>query len=183
VVRLLPQVAVAAVALALLALALTPSARRPLRLTLAARAPQSASYERVYSWLAQHTPKGDVVAYDRHLEYMTWSFADHGVGTLFGMTPAVGISTLNYDQRWQAFNWLVDDVGAPPAGCEVQRFRIAYLAVGGPRVPGWGAHYSRVRIAKSPNLQLVHTDGLLRVYKVTPRGAACSSGSAAPATG
>jgi hypothetical protein len=154
-------------------LAAVPSSWRPIRTHLAQRAPQGPSYERVYQWLASHTAKGKVVAYDRHLQFMTWSYADYGVVPLFGIPPLIKENKGNYAERARAFKWLADSKGAKPAGCAVQRFGVQYVAVGGPHLPPWPGNYSDQRIAKSPNVSLVHTDGKLRIYEVTEAGRAC----------
>ncbi len=84
-----PATAVAAVLLVTLvaAVALLPGTRAPLRADLARRAPVGASYARTFAWLARSTRPGGVAAYDRHLEMMTWSWADAGVRPLFGIPP------------------------------------------------------------------------------------------------
>lgn len=158
---------------ALGALAAVPSSWHPIRTDLVRRAPQGPSYERVYQWLATHTAKGKVVAYDRNLQFMTWSYADYGVEPLFGIPPVINDNKGNYADRYRAFEWLADSKGAKPAGCAVERFGVEYVAVGGPQVPAWPAHYSNQRIAKSPNVSLVHKDGKLRIYQVTDAGRAC----------
>lgn len=167
-----------AVMLCLVTIAVLPSTRRPLRQDLARRAPVGPSYTRVDEWLAQHTPKGQVVAYDRHLEFMTWAYADENVGTLFGIPPLVKENLGNYTERLTAWYWLVNKAAAPPAGCLVRKFGIAYVAVGKARMPGWSASYSRARLAASPNVALVHRDGNLKIYQVTAAGRACVSAPA-----
>ena len=158
---------------ALGALAAVPSSWHPIRTDLARRAPHGPSYERVDQWLASHTAKGKVVAYDRNLQFMTWSYADYGVAPLFGIPPLIKENKGNYTERYRAFMWLADSKGAKPAGCAVERFGVQYVAVGGPHVPGRSARYSNQRIAKSPNVSLVHEDGKLRIYQVTDAGRAC----------
>lgn len=151
----------------------TPAAWAPIRADLSHRVPQGPSYQRTYRWLAQHTPPGTVVAYDRHTEYMTWSYADYGVEPLWGIPPLVPANKHDYDDRMRAFQWLAGGPGIEPAGCLVDHFGIAYVAVGGPAFNGWPAHYSTQQIAASPNVSLVHQDGALRVYQVTDAGRAC----------
>jgi hypothetical protein len=171
--------AVAAVLLVcvLTALALQPSSWTPLRTDLRARSPIGRDYTKTFQWLKANTAPDAVVAYDRHVEFMTWSYADYGTGLLFGIPPLVKSSQLNYEQRWAAFNWLVDNENAKAAGCLVRKFNIEYLAVGPRRVPGWPASYSRERLARSDNVELVHQDGRLRVFKVTDAGRTCAGGS------
>ena len=108
---------------------------------------------------------------------MTWSYADDGVRPLFGIPPLRDEDRVDYDQRFRAWDWLVDNKGAPPAGCLVRRFAVQYVVVGDARVPGWPAHYSDRRLADSPRLDLVHRDGGLRVYAVNAAGRACPAGA------
>jgi hypothetical protein len=161
---------------ALTTLAVPRSSWMPLRTDLLSRAPVGQSYTRTYLWLQQHTDPDAVVAYDRHLEFMTWSYADYGTGLLFGIPPLEKSSLPNYDARWAAFEWLVDNKNAVPAGCLVREFNIEYLAVGQRRMPAWSANYSRARLAASDKVKLVHQDGKLRVFKVTNVGRACPGG-------
>jgi len=167
-------VAAVVVAVTLVGLAATASARMPLRLDLARRAPHGPAYPRVFQWLSQHTPRGEVVAYDRHLEFMTWSYGDYGVPLLFGIPPVVPQSKPDYfSGRFAAWDWLVDNPGAEPADCLVRHYGIAYVVIGMARVPGWHAHYSRKRLAASPRVRVVHQDGDLKVYEVKNLGMAC----------
>ena len=107
------------------AVALLPHTRAPLRADLARRAPVGASYARTFAWLARSTPPGGVAAYDRHLEMMTWSWADDGVRPLFGIPPLREEDRADYEQRFRAWDWLVANPGAAPAGCLVRRLRRA----------------------------------------------------------
>jgi len=159
------------------AVALLPSTHDPLHAAFARRTPVGASYPRTFAWLARSTAPGSVVAYDRHLEMMTWSYADDGVRPLFGIPPLRDEDRVDYDERLRAWDWLVDNRGAPPAGCLVRRFGVQYVVVGDARVPGWPAHYSRRRLADSPRLDLVHRDGGIRVYAVNAAGRACPAGA------
>jgi hypothetical protein len=149
----------------------------PLRSDLAKRAPVGADYTRTFLWLRDHTPAGSVVAYDRHLEFMTWSYADYDTDLLFGVPPLTASSLPNYDRRWAAFNWLANTEGAKPAGCDVRDLDVEYLAFGKRRMPGWKADYSRARLASSPNVRLVHREGDLRIFAVTDAGRACGRAS------
>lgn len=159
----------------LVVLAAAPSTWQPLRKDLARRTPIGSSYPRVFRWLAVHTPKGSVVAYDRHLELMTWSYADYSVPLLFGIPPLVPASKLDYAQRFQAWGWLVNTPGIPAtAGCLVRKYAIAYVVVGEARMPGVFADYSRARLARSPRLTLAHQDGAIRVYSVNAAATACA---------
>jgi hypothetical protein len=159
------------------AVALLPHTRSPLHAAFARRTPLGASYPRTFAWLARSTAPGSVVAYDRHLEMMTWSYADDGVRPLFGIPPLRDEDRIDYDQRFRAWDWLVDNKDAPPAGCLVRRFAVQYVVVGDARVPGWPTHYSRRRLAGSPRLDLVHRDGGIRVYAVNAAGRACPAGA------
>lgn len=167
--------AVAALALvcALTALAVPRSSWSPLRTDLLNRSPVGRDYVKTYQWLQANTSRDAVVAYDRHLEFMTWSYADYDTGLLFGIPPLEASSRANYDERWAAFDWLVDNKDAKPAGCLVRKFNIEYLAVGQRRMPAWSPNYSRPRLAASDKVELVHEDGKLRVFKVTDTGRAC----------
>ena len=175
----LPAATALALVVVLLGTALAPSSRLPLRLALAARAPDGPSYVRTFEWLAQHTDAGKVVAYDRHLEYMTWSYADYGVPLLFGIPPlpTQKLEIRDYEQRFEAWDWLVNNPAAPAAGCLVRKYGIQYVVTGKDRVPGNRAHYQRARLAKSTRLDLVHSDGDLRVYQVNADGMACAGGT------
>ncbi|WP_270886435.1 DUF6541 family protein [Pedococcus sp. 5OH_020] len=159
----------------LTAMAVQSPSRAPLRHDLLSRAPVGQSYARTYQWLAQHTARDRVVAYDRHLEFMTWSYADYDAPLLFGIPPLTASSLRNYDERYAAFEWLANSADVEPSGCLVRKYDIEYLAVGQRRMPGWSPHYSRARLAKSRNVELVHQDGRLRVFKVTDAGRACPS--------
>ena len=175
----LPAVTALALAVVLVVTALAPSSRRPLRQALAARAPEGPSYVRTFQWLADHVDDGKVVAYDRHLEFMTWSYADYGVPLLFGIPPlpAQKEESLDYAQRFDAWDWLVNNPDAEPAGCLVRKYGIQYVVTGKYRVPGIAAHYKRPLLAKSTRLDLVHSDGDLRVYQVNDQGMACAGGT------
>jgi hypothetical protein len=137
--------------------------------------PHGASYQRAYAWLADHTARGKVVAYDQNLEMITWSYVDKNVGYLFGELPASASAKRDYDLRWQAWNWLVDNPGAAPAGCQVTRFGVEYVVTGGPRVPNFKVDYSRARLARSPRVDLVHRDGTIMIYRVNATGTACAT--------
>jgi hypothetical protein len=171
-----PAVASAALVLALVVLTAFPGTWRPIRAELKSRSPVGQSYPHAFEWLAEHTPPGKVVAYDRHREFMTWSYADYKVPLLFGIPPLVGLDTANYVERWDAWNWLVDNEGAKPAGCAVRRFGVEYLIVGRQNMPGaWETHYKRGRLEKSDRIELVHQVSKIKIYRVTDRGRACPS--------
>lgn len=158
---------------ALVVLALPPSSRAPLHRDLAVRTPVGPSYPRVFAWLSRHTASADVIAYDQNLEFITWAYADYGIDTLLGIGALAPRARPDYAQRWRAWSWLVDNPGAAPAGCAVRTYRVAYVVVGQARIPVLKADYSRALLAASPNVRLVHEDGGLQVYQVTPAGAAC----------
>jgi hypothetical protein len=172
-------VAASILVLSLALLAGVPATWRPLRAELKSRAPVGQSYVKAFVWLAENTPPGKVVAYDRHLEFMTWSYADYGVPILFGIPPLLGLDTENYDQRWNAWNWLVNNEDATSAGCAVRRFGVEYVVVGKRRIPEapTPVHYSRNRLAKSDRVTLVHQVGQIKIYRVTELGRACPASS------
>ena len=160
----------------LTALGVTGSARGNVRGHLAQFAPHGDSYQRTFQWLAAHTSRGNVVAYDRNADFITWSYADYRVPFLLGIPPVArtkSASWRDWVDRRKAWNWLVDRPGTAPSGCLVNKYAIEYLVVGGPRVPGWGHNYSRTRLANSPNVTLTRQDGGLEVYRVTAAGKAC----------
>ncbi|MGI8882466.1 MAG: DUF6541 family protein [Jatrophihabitans sp.] len=171
--------AVTAVILAVSLVGLTTvvSTRKTLQTALARDAPVGTAYPRVFIWLKKHTPSGDVVAYDRHLEFMTWSYVNDGVPLLFGISPVTkGAAQTNQTEREQAWKWLVNGLGAEPAGCLVRKFKVWYVVVGRAYVPMAGKRtYSPARLAISPNVHLVHTDGGIKVYQVSDAGLACAA--------
>jgi hypothetical protein len=175
----LPAATALALVVVLLGAASAPSSRLPLRKALAARTPQGPSYVRTFDWLADNIDDGKVVAYDRHLEFMTWSYADYGVPLLFGIPPlpAQTAEIRDYAQRFQAWDWLVNNPTASPSGCLVRKYGIQYVVTGKVRVPGMRPHYQRARLAKSTRLTLVHSDGGLNVYEVNEEGMACPGGT------
>jgi hypothetical protein len=166
----------ALVVVAIVGLAAMPTARASLAGDLKSRSASGTEYPQVFSWLASHTSPGKTVAYDRHVQFMTWSYADEGVPPLFGIPPLVVENEPNYADRWLAWNWLVNTAGATPAGCLVRKYGIQYVAVGAERMPGYKLDYSPKRLAKSPNVTLVHQDGGITVYRVNDAGSACSIG-------
>lgn len=145
----------------------------PLRQDLVERTPTTSSYPRVFRWLAAHTTTGQVVAADRNVEFMVWSYADHGTGLLFGIPPLIAASKPNAAARDAVWDWLVDNPGATPSGCDVRKFDVAYLVVGTKRMPGYASQYAPARIAASPNLALTLRDGAVTVYTVTNAARAC----------
>jgi hypothetical protein len=169
-----PAVAASVLVLSLALLAAVPTTWHPLRAAIKNRAPVGQPYVMAFEWLAENTPPGKVVAYDRHREFMTWSYADHGVDLLFGIPPLPGLDIENYQQRWAAWSWLVNSEGAPPAGCAVRRFGIEYVVVGERHMPGtWKKHYSPERLDKSDRVVLVHRFDQIEIYRVTEAGRAC----------
>lgn len=145
----------------------------PLRQDLAERTAITPSYPRVFRWLAAHTGAGQVVAADRNVEFMVWSYADRGTGLLFGIPPLIAASKPNAAARDAVWDWLVGNPGARPSGCDVRRFDVAYLVVGPKQMPGYVRDYDPARIASGPNLTLVHRDGAVTVYRVTAAAASC----------
>jgi hypothetical protein len=143
--------------------------------SLASRTPRDAAYERAFRWLASHTPNGDVVAYDQNLEMMPWSYVDHQVGFLFGQPPISGSAVADYTQRWAAWNWLVDNPGARPAGCLVNRFRVDYVAFSSDRLANFPMHYDPTRLTDDTHLALTYQTGPIVIYRVTGTGRACSA--------
>jgi hypothetical protein len=156
-------------------LAAVPSSWRPLRLDLARSAPVGHNYVEAFEWLAERTPPGKVVAYDRHVEFMTWSYVDHGAALLFGIPPLqLGPNRDNYNQRWVAWDWLVNNENAPPAGCLVRRFGIEYVVTGNRRIPRvTSIHYDRERLIDSDRITLVHEVGAIKIYQVNDLGRTC----------
>lgn len=165
------------VAASVVGVAAVPASRATLQRALVLDAPRGNAYPATFKWLAEHTPKGDVVAYDRHRDFITWSFVNEGVPLLFGMAAVKSTGLDNTNQRTAAWDWLVDNPDATPAdGCLVRKFRVAYLVTGKQHVPfGGPAAYRPSRVRTSPKLQLVHVDGGLKVYAVTPAGRACGT--------
>ncbi len=172
------SVAALALVVPLLGLGAAPSSRSLLRTALAQRVPQGTQYARVFVWLKKHTPPGRVVAYDHNLEFMTWSYANYGVPVLFAINP-VGSdarSIQDYNQRVEAWDWLVDNPTGTPAGaCSARRYGVEFVVTGSVRIPGWPATYSRALLAHSPNVDLVHRDTGIKVYRVTTAGRTCGA--------
>ncbi|MGW1060309.1 DUF6541 family protein [Micromonospora rubida] len=170
-------VAASALLVTLIALAVLPQTWHPIRGEFKRRAPVGENYVRTYEWLATNTPQGKVVAYDRHRQFMTWSYVDYGTPVLFGLPPLPVFDVENYTRRWDAWNWLVDNEKAVPAGCDVERFGVEYLVVGGGRaVPGgWEQHYTRDRLNASRRVKLVQSFGSINIYQVTDEGRACAN--------
>ncbi|MEU6207942.1 DUF6541 family protein [Micromonospora musae] len=170
-------VAAALLVLVVAGLSALPATWHPLRGEFKRRAPVGENYVRAYEWLAENTPPGKVVAYDRHRQFMTWSYVDYGVPVLFGLPPLPVFDVQNYDRRWAAWNWLVDNEAAPPAGCDVNRFGIEYVVVGGGRyMPGgWERHYTPTRLEASDRVTLAQRFGKIDIYRVTDRGRACTA--------
>ncbi|MCW3841323.1 hypothetical protein ONA70_14575 [Micromonospora yasonensis] len=158
-------------------LAAVPATWHPIRGEFKRRAPIGAQYTDTYRWLAANTPPGKVVAYDRHRQFMTWSYVDYDTPLLFGLPPLPTLDVRNYDRRWGAWDWLVNNEGARPAGCDVDRLGVEYVVVGGGRVlpGGWQRHYSQSRLDASDRVHLVQQFGKMKVYQVTDKGRACSS--------
>ncbi len=153
--------------------ALTPAAWKPIRDDFSHRVQQGPSYERTYDWLAQNLDPGKTVAYDRHLQFMTWSYADDGVTPLFGIPPLEPRLQYDYRERMATFKWLAGSK-SKSNGCMVDRFKIQYLVVGGPNFPTWTQHYNEKSLAKSTRVDLVRQDGPIRVYEVNSTGSACA---------
>jgi hypothetical protein len=170
-----PGLVCAVVVAALLVLATTRSARGPIARDMAARTPHGPSYTAAARWLAKHTAPGHVVSYAQNLEMLTWSYVDEKVPYLFGLPPVSKVGSHGYDDRWNAWYWLVDNPGAVPAGCLVNRFGVEYVVVGGPRVPNFPMTYQRALVAHSPRVDLVHRFGSIKIYKVNATGTACTT--------
>lgn len=145
----------------------------PLRADLAQRTPISPAYPRVFRWLAANTPAGQVVANDRNVEFMMWSYADYGTGLLFGLPPLIAANRPNAAARDAVWAWLVGKPGAKPVGCNVRKFNVAYVVVGTQQIPGFTGNYDRARLATTANLTVAHRDGGITVYSVTAAGRAC----------
>ncbi|MFD0787217.1 hypothetical protein ACFQZ8_25225, partial [Micromonospora azadirachtae] len=150
-----------------------PSTWHPLRGEVKRRAPVGDSYDRAFAWLDGRVQPGQVVAYDRHRQFMTWSYADYGTPLLFGMPPSQTAVAENWEDRWRAWRWLVNNADAPPAGCAVRRLGIGYVIVGSANYPGWRAHYRQSRLDRSDRLTPVHRVDGIRIYQVTEAGRVC----------
>ena len=171
-------VAALTITLPLLGLGATPSGRGFLRDALSQRTAHGPQYTRVFVWLKRHTARGDVVAYARNLEFMTWSYANYGVPMLFGIPP-VGSdrrSLSDYAHRLASWDWLVNNpAGASTSGCLVRKYGIEFVVVGRVRIPGFAADYYRILLAQSRNLDVVHRDHGITVYRVNARGRQCAA--------
>lgn len=165
----------------LLVLALVPSSSARLRADLAKYAPAGLAYRRSYAWLAAHTARGQVVAWDFNRDFLTWAHSDNGVGELIGSTALDPTARNNFRQRVRVLAWLVNDKGAAAAGCLVKRFNVVYLAVGTRHVPGFPGHYTRRRLAASTRVALVHEDGPVAIYRITAAGRSCPPSSSGDA--
>jgi hypothetical protein len=172
-----PSVAAAVLVVPLVGLAAVPNSSLPLRAALSQQTPLGSAYPRVYRWLAQHTPKGSVVAWNRNVEFFPWAFADYKVSPLFGIPDLIPANRLNASQRYMAWDFLVDNAyNRAQAGCLVRKFRIAYVVVGAHHIPGtYKGQLLHTKVSTSPNVDLVHTDGSLHVYQVNASGLACAS--------
>ena len=166
-------VAAVVAALYVIAIAVHAEPELPLRRDLADRTAVGPSYPRVFRWLHDHTLPGQVVAADRNVESMVWVYADYGTGLLFGIPPLIAASKRNAHARDVAWDWLVGNPGAVPAGCEVREFGVAFVVVGDQRVTGYPTKYDRTRLSATPNLKLVHQDGGIKVFAITSAGRAC----------
>lgn len=168
------------VAVSLIGLAGVPDTHKTLVEQYRMRSPVGDAYTRVFEWLADHTPPGKVVAYNRNVDFLTWSYADYGVAPLFGIPPLVKTSQPDYFNRWQAWGWLVGNRNIPPAGCLVRKYGIEYVVTGDQHLPvpkyfPRDLNHKPRRLAASPNVTLVHSDQGVVVYQVTKAGMACRS--------
>lgn len=179
--------AAALLAVALIGLTAVPGTYSPMLRSYRHRTPVGAAYPRVFAWLASHTRPGMVVAYNRHEDFMTWSYADYGVAGLFGTPALVPSSRQDYHDRWLAWLWLSGKPGTPAGGCLVRRYHIEYVVIGRQHLPeprhfydAKLVNYSRPRLAASPDLLLVHHDHGIEVYRVTRAGTACRGQAGVP---
>ncbi len=157
----------------LLLISLVPGTSLQTRKDLSVQAPHGDSYTRAFTWLAAHTTVDDDIGYNRNLEFITWAYADYGVHPLIGIPPLVASEAPHYRDRYLAWHWLTGEKVAPQ-GCLVQRYHVKYVVVGTTRIAGtWGVTYNRQRLARSPNVDLVHRVGGIRIYQVNARGRAC----------
>ena len=179
-------VAALSITVPLLGLGATPSGRGFLRDALSQRTAHGPQYARVSIWLKQHTAPGHVVAYDRNLEFMTWSYANYGVPMLFGIPP-VGSdrrSLSDWAHRFAAWDWLVNNATGPStSGCLVRRYGIEFVVTGRVRIPGFAPNYYRSLLAQSRNLEIVHRDDGITVYRVNARGDQCATAEPRAAPG
>lgn len=176
--QLTAGVAACCLAVTLTGLAAVPRAHRILEKQYRTREPVGAAYPRVFQWLAQRTSPGKVIAYNRNIDYMIWSYADYGVPALFGISPRITASLPDNAARQEAWIWLIGNPGVPPAGCLVRKYHIEYVVVGSQHLPQprtWNPrmNYTRSRLAATPHVTLVHRDHGIQVYRVTSAGAAC----------
>ncbi|GGM05349.1 MULTISPECIES: DUF6541 family protein [Micromonospora] len=165
-----------AVVAGLAVLAALPATWRPLRAEVERQAPVGPSYRAAFAWVAERVPPGGVVAYERHLHFMSWLHADYGVPTLFGIPPLSPSDPTDYPARFAAWDWLAEVPDAAADGCTVRRFGIEYVMVGDRQVPGWAARYRPERLPASERVRLVHQVGGIQVYQVTEAGRACPTG-------
>ncbi len=173
---LLPRAtAVATVAVVALA-AWMPPERGHLRTGYVIRTPQGPQYARVYGWLADHVRPGGSVAFDRNIDFLAWAYGVDGVPPLYGPSTYAGPGMVDYRARRQVLAWLVGASGARPSGCLVRHYGVEYVAVGPPRLllTVLRPTIDPARVAMSPNVRLVHSDGGLSVYAVTAAGAQCT---------
>ncbi|MEU8262560.1 DUF6541 family protein [Micromonospora sp. NPDC048999] len=158
-------------------LAVIPATWHPIRADFEERAPIGKQYTNAYRWLAANTPSGKVVAYDRNRQFMGWSYADYGTPVLFGVPPLPDFDLPNYERRWKAWDWLVGNEDAVPSGCDVDRFGVEYVVVGGGRImPGdWPRNYTQSLLDASDRVRLIQKFGKIKIYQVTEKGRACST--------
>lgn len=160
----------------LIVLAVIPATWRPIRSAIVAASPAGSAYPAAFEWLAAHTAPGRVVAYDRNREMLTWSYANYRTPYLIGMPPVSTADQTNYNQRWDAWNWLVGNPGAPPAGCEVRQFGVQYVVVSKRAIPATrNARYPRASLPSDNRIRLVQSFGPIDIYEVTDIGQACVS--------
>ena len=167
-------IAASVLVLSLALLAAVPSSWRPLRTHFKGLAPVGQSYARIFQWLTEKTTPGKAIAYDRR-QYLAWSYVDYGVPALFGLEPVPAFEAEYYTPRSQAWDWLVNNEGAQPGGCQVRRFDVEYVVVGGRPMLDEKSHYDLDRLAASDRLTLVHQMDTFKVYRVTEAGRACAA--------
>jgi hypothetical protein len=164
----------------LVAVTVVPSTWRPLRMLILGSEPVGSYYAAAWEWLAAHTQPGRVVAYDRNREMLTWAYADYRVPLLIGLPTPLPLDTTNYSQRLDAWNWLVNNPGAKPAGCLVRHFGVQYVVTSERKMAdSYSHHYEDSWLRATDRLTSVRRFGPIDIYEVTQSGLACVNSAVA----
>ncbi len=131
---------------------------------LAARAlPNDDSYDKVGEWIKARG--GGVVADDLHRDFVTWIYADTGVALLRGLVPLKGNADADWAERTRV--WMTLTATRPGRGtCLPDPYDVRWVVVSENHMPAGRRSYNPMRVAQSPYLTLVHTEGKLKVYAV-----------------